>query len=325
MTGVGISGRIARAFINSKLTPLVVIASILLGVFAVIVTPREEEPQIVVPMIDVMVSYPGATPKEVEARVTRPMEQLLWEIKGVEYVYSIAKPGTNLTIVRFYVGENMEDSIVRVYNKLMSNYDIIPPGVSQPLVKPKSIDDVPILTLTLWSKDSRYSGYELRRIAAELSSELKKAQDVSEFTLIGGQHRQVLISIDPSRLKAYQMSSQQIIGSLQKANFILPSGAFPSGNKEMLVETGAFLKNGEEVGNVVVAAYNGRPVYLRDVARISDGPKEPADYVFMGLGPSASKKKIADASGEHEAVTIAVAKKKGANASIVAKEALKKV
>ena len=325
MTGVGISGRIARAFINSKLTPLVVIASILLGVFAVIVTPREEEPQIVVPMIDVMVSYPGATSKEVEARITRPMEQLLWEIKGVEYVYSIAKPGSNLTIVRFYVGENMEDSIVKVYNKLMSHYDIIPPGVSQPVVKPKSIDDVPILTLTLWSRDSRYSGYELRRIAAELSSELKKAQDVSEFSLIGGQHRQVLISIDPSRLKAYQMSSQQIIGSLQKANFILPSGAFPSGNKEMLVETGAFLKNGEEVGNVVVAAYNGRPVYLRDVARISDGPEEPADYVFMGLGPSASKKGIADASGEHEAVTIAVAKKKGANASIVAKEALKKV
>ena len=325
MTGVGISGRIAQAFINSKLTPLVVIASVLLGIFAVIVTPREEEPQIVVPMIDVLISYPGATSKEVEARVTRPMEQLLWEIKGVEYVYSIAKPGSNLTIVRFYVGENMEESIVKVYNKLMSHYDIIPPGVSQPLVKPKSIDDVPILTLTLWSKDGRYSGYELRRIAAELSSELKKDQDVSEFNLIGGQHRQVLISIDPSRLKAYQMSSQQIIGSLQKANFILPSGAYPSGNKEMLVETGSFLKNADEVGSVVVAAYNGRPVYLRDVARISDGPAEPADYVFMGLGPSASKKGIADAAGEHEAVTIAIAKKKGANASIVAKEALKKV
>ena len=326
MTGIGISGRIARAFINSKLTPLIVIASLLLGVFAVLVTPREEEPQIVVPMIDVMVGYPGATAKEVESRVTRPMEQLLWEIKGVEYVYSIAKPGSNLTIVRFYVGENMEDSIVKVYNKLMSHYDIIPAGVSQPLVKPKSIDDVPILTLTLWSKDGRYSGYELRRIAAELSSELKKDQDVSEFTVIGGQRRQVLITIDPSRLKAYQMSPQQILGSLQKANFILPSGSFPNGNRELLVETGAFLKNADEVGSVVVAAYNGRPVYLRDVARISDGPEDPANYVFMGLGPSASRKGITAASaGEHEAVTIAIAKKKGANASIVAKEALQKV
>jgi multidrug efflux pump subunit AcrB len=326
MTGIGISGRIARAFINSKLTPLIVVASLLLGVFAVIVTPREEEPQIVVPMIDVMVGYPGASSKEVEARVTRPMEQLLWEIKGVEYVYSIAKPGSNLTIVRFYVGENMEDSIVKVYNKLMSHYDIIPSGVSQPLVKPRSIDDVPILTLALWSRDSRYSGYELRRIAAELSSELKKDQDVSEFTVIGGQRRQVLITIDPSRLKAYQISPQQIIGSIQKANFILPSGSFPSGNKELLVETGAFLKNSDEVGSVVVAAYNGRPVYLRDVARIGDGPEEPANYVFMGLGPSASEKGIiAASSGEHEAVTIAISKKKGANASIVAEEALKKV
>ena len=132
MTGIGISGKIARAFIKSKLTPLLVIAALLLGVFAVIVTPREEEPQIVVPMIDVFVSYPGASPKEVEERVTIPMEKLLWEIKGVEYVYSIVKPGSNMTIVRFYVGEKMEDSLVKLYNKLMSNYDIIPPGVPSP-------------------------------------------------------------------------------------------------------------------------------------------------------------------------------------------------
>ena len=160
MTGIGISGKIAKAFIKSKLTPLLVIAALLLGVFAVIVTPREEEPQIVVPMIDVFVSYPGASPKEVEERVTIPMEKLLWEIKGVEYVYSIVKPGSNMTIVRFYVGEKMEDSLVKLYNKLMSHYDIIPPGVSQPMVKPKSIDDVPILTLTLWSKQSQYTGYD---------------------------------------------------------------------------------------------------------------------------------------------------------------------
>jgi hypothetical protein len=174
MEKMGISGRIAKAFIKSKLTPLMVLASLLLGIFAVTITPREEEPQIVVPMIDVMVAYPGASAREVEDRVTRPMEKFLWEIKGVEYIYSIVKPGMNLTIVRFYVGENMEDSIVNLYNKLMANFDKIPPGVTQPLVKPKSIDDVPILTLTLWDAENKYSGYELRRVAAELADELKK-------------------------------------------------------------------------------------------------------------------------------------------------------
>jgi hypothetical protein len=177
MEKMGISGRIAKAFIKSKLTPLMVLASLLLGIFAVTITPREEEPQIVVPMIDVMVAYPGASAREVEDRVTRPMEKFLWEIKGVEYIYSIVKPGMNLTIVRFYVGENMEDSIVNLYNKLMANFDKIPPGVTQPLVKPKSIDDVPILTLTLWDAENKYSGYELRRVAAELADELKKDQD----------------------------------------------------------------------------------------------------------------------------------------------------
>ena len=148
---MGIAGRIANTFIKSKLTPLIVITSLIIGLFAVIVTPREEEPQIIVPMIDVFVSYPGASAKEVEERVTKPMGKLLWEIKGVEYIYTMSKPGMSVAIVRFYVGENMEDSIVKLYNKLMSNYDKIPPGVSEPLVKPKSIDDVPILTYTLWS------------------------------------------------------------------------------------------------------------------------------------------------------------------------------
>ncbi|HAM51778.1 MAG TPA: multidrug transporter AcrB, partial [Nitrospiraceae bacterium] len=300
MNGIGISGRIAKSLIQSKLTPLIVIASLLLGVFAVIVTPREEEPQIVVPMIDVIVTYPGASAKEVEARVTGPMEKLLWEIKGVEYIYSIVKPGMNLTIVRFYVGEDMEKSLVKLYNKLMSNYDKIPPGVSQPMVKPRSIDDVPILTLTLWSENKRYTGYELRRVAVELSDQIKKDKDVSEFSIKGGQKRQVRITLDPARLRAYSTSAFQIISSLQKANFVLPSGAYPSGNKEYLVETGGFIKNADEVGSVVVGVFNGRPVYLKDVADIKDGPEEPGDYVFMGLGPSAGKKGItAPNSGQY--------------------------
>ncbi len=326
MNGIGISGRVAKSFIKSKLTPLIVIASLILGIFAVLLTPREEEPQIVVPMIDVFVAYPGASAKEVEERVTKPVEKLLWEIKGVEYVYSIARPGMNLTIVRFYVGEKTEDSIVKVYNKLMSHYDRIPPGISQPIVKPKSIDDVPILTLTLWSEDNRYSGYDLRRVATEVCDEIKKGKDVSEFSVIGGRKRQVRIILDPSRLRAYGTSAFQIMAALGKANFALPSGSFPSGNREYLVEAGSFLKSADEVGSVVVGVSGGRPVYLRDVARLEDGPEEPDSYVFMGTGPSAGEKGLtADPSSRHEAVTIAVSKKKGANASIVAREALRKV
>jgi multidrug efflux pump subunit AcrB len=326
MNNMGISGRIAKAFITSKLTPLIVFASLLLGVFAVIVTPREEEPQIVIPMIDVMVQYPGASAKEVEERVTKPMEKFLWEIKGVEYVYSIVKPGMNLTIVRFYVGEDMETSIVKLYNKLMSHYDQIPPGVSQPLVKPKSIDDVPILSVTLWS--DRYHGYDLRRIGQELSDEIKKEKDVSETTVIGGQRRQVRVELDPARLRAYGISAFQLVGTLQKSNVMLPSGAFSSGNKEYLVDTGALLKSADDVGNLVVNVSSGKPVYLRDVALITDGPEEPGQYVFMGLGPAAAEKGIktdSRTSGQYEAVTLTVSKKKGANASVVAHEALSKI
>ncbi len=319
MEVIGTAGKIAKAFIKSKLTPLIVIASLILGVFAVIVTPREEEPQIVVPMIDVFVSHPGASAKEVEERVTKPMEKLLWEIKGVEYVYSISKPGMSMAIVRFYVGQDMEKSLVNLYNKLWSNLDKIPPGVSQPLVKPKSIDDVPILTFTLWS--DRYTGYELRRVALEVADELKKDSDISEFSIIGGQKRQIRISLEPSRLRAYNISPLQITGMLQKANFVLPSGAFPSSNKEFLVETGGFLKDAQEVGNVVIGVFDGRPVYLREVARITDGPEEPANYVFMGFGPSAKEGK----NGTYEAVTIAIAKKKGTNATHIAERALKKI
>jgi multidrug efflux pump subunit AcrB len=326
MTGIGISGKIAKAFIRSKLTPLLVIAAVLMGLFAVLVTPREEEPQIVVPMVDVYVSYPGATPKEVEERVTIPMEKLLWEIKGVEYVYSIVKPGYNLTIVRFYVGQNLETSLVKLYNKLMSNYDIIPPGVSQPMVKPKSIDDVPVLALTLWSNQSRNTGYELRRIALELCSELKKDANVSEFSVIGGQRRQLRLTLDPQRLQAYHLSAAQIMNALTQANVVIPSGSFPSGNTETIVETGSFLKNAHDVGRLVVHVVDGRPVYLQDVAKISDGPAEAGNYVFMGLGPQAARKGLkGDAASQSEAVTISIAKQKGANASVVADEALKKV
>ena len=316
---LGISGKIAGAFIQSKLTPLIILASIILGLFATFVTPREEEPQIVVPMADVFVQYPGASAEEVEARVTKPMEQLISEIPGVEYVYSIIRPGSNLTIVRYYVGQNAEDSIVKLCNKLQSNYDRIPQGVSQPLIKMRSIDDVPILALTLSSKSPYYSRYELRRIGAELADELKKDKDVSEVSIIGGQKRQVRVTFDPAKLHGYNLSSYQIIQSLQKSNFMLNSGKAQLGNEELIVDTGGFLKDSNEIGDLVVSANNNVPVYLKSVADIEDSAQEPVNYVFN------SDRKTGKNWTSGEGVTIALSKKKGTNATNTAHRALEKI
>lgn len=312
---IGISGKIAHMFIQSKLTPLIILAAVILGLFATVVTPREEEPQIVVPMADVFVQYPGATPQEVESRVTRPMEHIISEIPGVEYVYSIIKPGMNLTIVRYKVGENAEDSTVKLYNKLYSNFDKIPHGVSQPLVKIRSIDDVPILALTLSSQSKHFSGYEIRRIAVEIADELKKDNDVSEVSITGGQKRQVKVTFDPAKLQAYNMSTFQIIQALQKSNFMLNSGKAPSDNKEFIVDTGEFIKDSTELGDLVVGVNNASPVYLKNVADIEDTAEEPVNYVFN----------YDHKTGTNEAVTISLSKKKGTNATNVSHRALEKI
>lgn len=320
MEKLGFAGKISKAFISSKMTPLIVIASILMGVFAIVVTPREEEPQIVVPMVDVFVAYPGASAEEVDEQVTKPMSKLLWEIKGVEYIYTMSKQGMSIAIVRFYVGEDTEKSIVNLHSKLMSNFDRIPPGVSEPLVKPRSIDDVPIAAFTLWS--DRYSGFELRKVALEVCDELKKDPDVAEFRITGGQRRQIKVSLEPFKLKAYSLSPHQVMESLRKSNFLLPSGSFSSKNEEFTVHTGGFFLNAEDAGNIVTAVSNGKPVYLRDVARIADGPEEPQSYVFMGLGPAS---KDGRQGAFFEAVTISVAKKRGTNATDIAERALEKI
>src|SRR5512137_2417087 len=229
---VGFSGRIARAFLTSKLTPILVIASLLLGALAVAITSREEEPQIVVPMMDIFVAYPGATAHEVEERVTKPLERKLWEIDGVEYVYSITRPGMSMAIVRFYVGQNSEDSIVKLYNKLMSNADLVPAGVMQPLIKPRSIDDVPVFAATLWSE--RLDSYQLRRVGAEVVEELNRIDNVSETTLIGGERRQVRVVLDATRLRGNGLSPLQVLGALRAANVLLPSGSVNEGGRETL-------------------------------------------------------------------------------------------
>jgi multidrug efflux pump subunit AcrB len=324
MDKLGIAGKIARAFIDSKLTPLIVGAALLLGFFAVQVTPREEEPQIVVPMVDIYLPLPGSTPKEVEERVVKPIEGKMWEIKGVEYLYTASRPGLGIITVRFKVGEDMEKSLVKLYNKLMSNKPLLPPGAMEPLVVPKSIDDVPILTLTLWS--DRYDYYTLRRVAREVCDELKKGDNVAETELKGGLPRQIRVQLDAGRLAAYQLSPLQVMGALQKSNYALASGAFRSDNYDYLVDTGAFLDNVDSIRNLVVNVVNGRPVKLSDVSTISDGPEDPRNYVFFNLGPAAASKGISGKSQEsYPAVTISVAKRKGANATWVAEDLLKKV
>ena len=311
---LGPAGRIAQAWISSKLTPLLICAALLIGAFAVWKLPREEEPQIIVPMIDVFVQMPGASAHEVEERVTRPMEKLLWEIPGVEYVYSTSSPGMSLAIVRFYVGQDEEKSIVRLNQKLSANFDRIPPGASQPLVKPRSIDDVPILALTLSS--ARYGDYDLRRIAAQLDDVIKQVPDVSAVTLTGGRRREVRVVLDPARLAAYQISPLQVAGALGLSNRRLPSGQFDSANREYLLETGEFLRTADDVRNVVVGVSGDRPVFLRSVAEVADGGAEPTEYVRMIN--AASRQSL-------PAVTLAIAKRKGTNAVEVAGNVLRRI
>jgi multidrug efflux pump subunit AcrB len=311
---LGPAGRFAQAWIASKLTPLIIMAALLIGAFAVWKLPREEEPQIIVPMIDVFVEMPGASPHEVEERLTKPMEKLLWEIPGVEYIYSTSGPGMSMAIVRFYVGQDEEKSIVRLNQKLYANMDLVPPGASGPLVKPRSIDDVPILAVTLSSQ--RYGDFELRQIAAQVHDAIKQVPDVSAVNLIGGQRREVRVVLDEGKLAAYSLSPLEVAGALGLSNRRLPSGQFARANREYLLETGEFLRTAEDVRNVVVGVANAKAVFVRDVAQVSDSGEEPTQYVRM----------VREDTREFlPAVTIAVAKRKGTNAVIVADNVLKRV
>jgi multidrug efflux pump subunit AcrB len=315
---LGIAGRIARSFIDSKLTPLVVITSVLLGAAAIILLPREEEPQIKVPMIDVLVSMPGFSAKEVEERATRPMEKLLWEIPGVEYIYSTSRPGESLAIVRFKVGEDVEKSLVKLNQKLQSNFDRIPRGVSAPLIKPRSIDDVPILALTFHGE--RYDHLTLRRLVAQVDDAVKQVPLVAETTIIGGAKRQLRVLLDPTRLASRNLSAADILPMLTQANQQSVAGGITRGNRETIVETGGFLFNAQDVGNVIVGVHAGKAVYLREVAEIRDDAQEPSQYVFFGLAAARSKM-----AGEQPAVTLSIAKRPGANAISVAHQVLKKI
>ena len=310
---MGIAGRVAQAFLRSKLTPLVTFASLAVGGIALVATPREEEPQISVPMIDVTSALPGAAPAEVEQLLTRPVEKLMWEIPGVEHVYSTSGEGWTLVTVRFKVGADLDRSVSAVHAKLAAAADRAPPGALPPLVRPHSIDDVPFLTLTLHSASD---GPEvLRQVAAHLADELGTVPDVAATTLIGGRPRQLRVILDPTRLAAAGISPVEVMGALQGANSRLPAGEFTAGDQSFLVTVGAELRDAADVGSVVVGARQGHPIYLNSVAAVVDGPAEVVDYVGHAARGEAPQ----------HAVTLTVAKRPGANASALAQTVLARV
>ena len=323
---MGISGRIARYFLHSQMTPLLALVAVLLGLFAILVTPREEEPQINVTMANVLIAYPGASAQDVAQTVATPAEQVLSQIAGVDHVYSVAQPGMAVITVQFKVGEEHVHSLVKLYDVIHSHADWIPPtmGVAQPIIKAKGIDDVPIVGLTLWREQSVGGGLELTQVAHAIEAELKRVPGTREVSTTGGTQRQVRVLLNPESLNAHQLAMSDVRGALQAANVSQNSGNLVQGNREVLVQTGSFLSNAGEVKRLVVGVSNNQPVFLSDVADVQDGADQPASYVWLGTGPAAADKEI-KAQGEFTAVTVAISKKPGANAVEVADNLLLRV
>ena len=319
---VGFAGRVARAFLDSKLTPLVILASLGLGALALFATPREEEPQIRVPMVDVMVAWPGAEPAEVENRIVAPIERILWGVPGVEHIYSVSRPGMAMVTVRFKVNESNETSLVKVYERQTAMGWIMPQGTMPPIIELHSIDDVPFLSLTLWGKG--WTSDRLRPLAAEIAQEISEVPEASRAQLIGGQPRVVRVEPDPDRMAAAGIGWLQLTGALQAASVRQAAGTTVRDNRELRVEVGPLFQSSDEIGRVVVGLSQGRPVYVSGIARVIDGPDEMQDAVFFSPGPFGASAD-APAGSEHPAVTIALAKRTGANATELADNILKKV
>ena len=317
----GFSGRIAEFFINSKLTILLMIALMIIGVYSSTLIPREEEPQIIVPMADVMVGYPGASPAEVENRVVKPLEKIISNIKGVEHVHSMAMNGRAMIIVQFYVGQDTERSYVKLYDELMKNKNIFPKGVYEPMVKTRSIDDVPMLGLTLWSE--KYDDYQIRQISEEVTSEIKKIKDVSLTSVIGGRARQLKVILDKDKMAESNVDALGVMQMIQANNGSSQSGSFSSNDQEFLLTTGQFLASQEDVENLVIGTSQNMPVYLKQIAKVEDGASSPSNYVSFGYANNTEKaKKFKD---EYPASTISISKVKGADAMKISEQILEKV
>ena len=317
----GLAGKIAKVFIGSKLTVLLMIVFMVIGVYSSFLIPREEEPQIDVPMADIFVGYPGASPTEVESRVVKPLEKLISNIKGVEYVYSTSMNEKAMVIVQFYVGEDIERSFVKLYNEINKHMDQMPKGVTFPLVKTRAIDDVPMLGLTLWSEN--YNDFQLGQMAQELESEIKKVNDVSITHKIGGRNRQLRVVLDKDKLAASGLDFLSVSEMIKANNSQLSSGSFDKNDTEFLVKTGKFLASKTDVENLVVGVQQNQPIYLKQIAKIVDGPEVPQNYVSLGFGKASDKSE--KYKSEYPAVTLSVAKRKGADAMKIAEVIIDKV
>jgi len=330
--------RMVSAFLRADIAILFTVISLVIGGFALYLTPREEEPQIIVPMADVMIEAPGLSAEEVERQVTQPLEKLLYQIDGVEYVYSMSQSGRAVVTVRFYVGEDREDSLVKLYNKVDSNADQIPASVSSWVVKPIEIDDVPIAIVTLWSDEiDRYSDHELHRVAQEMQNELQAIPNTNRVWVVGGRPREVRVELATQKMASRQTTPLQIAEALRLSNLHSRIGNFEQQNESFVVEAGTIFRDVRELENLVVHVVDDRPVYLKDVAEIIDGPAEPIGYSWIGFGPA--NKATGHTNGNHDgnqnselfddqlypAVHIAIAKRKGSNAVSVSQKVEQKL
>jgi multidrug efflux pump subunit AcrB len=316
---LGVSGRIAAYFQSAQITPLLALVALLLGIFAVLVTPREEEPQINVTMANVLIPFPGASVRDVEQMVATPAEQVLSQIAGIEHVMSASRPGMAIITVQFKVGVPRTEALVRLYDTVNSNADWLPRGlgVLDPIIKPKGIDDVPIVTLTLFSRNTDTGAYDLERVAHSVEAELKRVPGTREVVSSGGPGRAVRVEIDPTRMASHGVTVPDLRAALQSANLGLPVGELLSGNRAVAVESGPFLRDAREVAELVVNVRDGKPVFLQDVATVVDGPLPAARYVWHGVGGKGG--------GEFPAVTISITKKAGENAIDVADAVMQRV
>lgn len=317
----GLAGKIAKLFIDSKLTILLMIVFMIIGVYSSFLIPREEEPQIDVPMADIFVGYPGASPLEVESRVVKPLEKLISNIKGVEYVYSTSMEEKAMVIVQFYVGEDIERSYVKLYNEINKHMDVMPKGVTFPLIKTRAIDDVPMLGVTLWSEN--YSDFQIKQIANELADEIEKIKDVSAIEKIGGRNRQLRIVVDKDKMSESGLDYLMLRESIIANNSQLVAGSFHKYDTEFKVNTGSFMESATDFENLVVGVNNGNPIYLNQVADVVDGGELPKNYVSHSFGRASKKQQ--EFNDEYAAVTISVAKRKGGDAMKISEIILSKV